>query len=47
MIAKNIQNMESRNHILGGQNVHSEILVVGQKEPNGWGLYDMNGNVWQ
>jgi len=29
------------------QNSGSKIHPVGQKQPNAWGLYDMNGNVWQ
>lgn len=28
-------------------NSNDQIQVVGQKEPNEWGLYDMLGNVWE
>jgi formylglycine-generating enzyme required for sulfatase activity len=30
-------------HCYGGHTAHP----VGQKQPNAWGLYDMNGDVWQ
>ncbi len=29
------------------ENGHFKSLPVGQKHPNGWGLYDMNGVLWQ
>jgi len=30
-----------------GSNSNSKTHPVGQKQPNGFGLYDMSGNVWQ
>jgi len=30
-----------------GKNATFVSHAVGQKKPNAWGLYDMNGNVWQ